>query len=132
TGRDPAADSYALDDGRQERGGGARVGPRCRDPGPLSLHQVRARLRDHVAAAGDRHRRCRRAGPPSRSHPRRRGRRGRGDRPGECPMTVSPSWYLTLGAVLFTMGAVGLLIRRNVLVMVMCVELMVNAEKLAF
>ena len=47
-------------------------------------------------------------------------------------MTVSPSWYLTLGAVLFTMGAVGLLIRRNVLVMFMCVELMLNAVNLTF
>ena len=47
-------------------------------------------------------------------------------------MSVSPSWYLTLGAVLFTMGAVGLLIRRNVLVMFMCVELMLNAVNLTF
>ena len=47
-------------------------------------------------------------------------------------MTVSPSWYLTLGAVLFTMGAVGLLIRRNVLVMFMCVELMLNDVNLTF
>ena len=45
-------------------------------------------------------------------------------------MSVSASWYLTLGAVLFTIGAVGLLIRRNVLVM--CVELMLNAANLTF
>ena len=47
-------------------------------------------------------------------------------------MSVSPAWYLTLGAVLFTMGAIGLLIRRNVLVMFMCVELMLNAVNLTF
>ena len=37
-------------------------------------------------------------------------------------MVVTTSWYLALGAVLFSLGAVGLLIRRNPLVMFMCVE----------
>ena len=47
-------------------------------------------------------------------------------------MSVDASWYLTLAAVLFTIGAIGLLIRRNVLVMLMCVELMLNAANLTF
>jgi NADH-quinone oxidoreductase subunit K len=47
-------------------------------------------------------------------------------------MTISANWYLIVGAVLFTIGAVGLLIRRNVLVMFMCVELMLNAANLTF
>src|SRR5256714_6181148 len=47
-------------------------------------------------------------------------------------MTVPGAWYLTLAAVLFTIGAVGLLLRRNVLVMFMCVELMLNAANLTF
>ncbi len=47
-------------------------------------------------------------------------------------MSVDPTWYLTLGAILFTIGAVGLLVRRNVLVMFMCVELMLNAANLTF
>jgi NADH-quinone oxidoreductase subunit K len=47
-------------------------------------------------------------------------------------MSVSASWYLTLAAVMFTIGAVGLLVRRNVLVMFMCVELMLNAANLTF
>ena len=47
-------------------------------------------------------------------------------------MTVAGEWYLTLAAVLFTIGAVGLLVRRNVLVMFMCVELMLNAVNLTF
>jgi NADH-quinone oxidoreductase subunit K len=47
-------------------------------------------------------------------------------------MTVDGSWYLTLAAALFTVGAVGLLVRRNVLVMFMCVELMLNAVNLTF
>jgi NADH-quinone oxidoreductase subunit K len=47
-------------------------------------------------------------------------------------VTVDGSWYLVLAAVLFSIGAVGLLIRRNVLVMFMCVELMLNAVNLTF
>ena len=47
-------------------------------------------------------------------------------------MTVDGSAYLLLAAVLFSIGAVGLLIRRNVLVMFMCVELMLNAVNLTF
>ncbi len=43
-----------------------------------------------------------------------------------------PAWYLVLAAILFTIGAVGLLVRRNVLVMFMCVELMLNAVNLTF
>src|SRR3954466_3061143 len=47
-------------------------------------------------------------------------------------MTVPGAWYLTLAAILFVVGAVGLLVRRNVLVMFMCVELMLNAVNLTF
>ena len=47
-------------------------------------------------------------------------------------MAVTPTWYLALGAILFTIGAVGLLIRRNPLIMFMCVELMLNAVNLTF
>ena len=42
------------------------------------------------------------------------------------------TWYLVLGAVVFTIGAVGLLLRRNPLIMFMCVELMLNAVNLTF
>ena len=47
-------------------------------------------------------------------------------------MTVGGEAYLILAALVFTIGAVGLLIRRNVLVMFMCVELMLNAVNLTF
>jgi NADH-quinone oxidoreductase subunit K len=47
-------------------------------------------------------------------------------------VTVDGSWYLVLAAVLFSIGAIGLLIRKNVLVMFMCVELMLNAVNLTF
>lgn len=40
------------------------------------------------------------------------------------------SYYLVLSAILFTLGAVGVLIRRNVLVMFMSVEMMLNAVNL--
>ena len=43
---------------------------------------------------------------------------------------VSPGWYLSLAAVLFSVGAVGVMVRRNPLVMFMCVELMLNAVNL--
>ena len=42
------------------------------------------------------------------------------------------TWYLVLGAVLFGIGAVGLMFRRNPLVMFMCIELMLNAVNLSF
>lgn len=45
---------------------------------------------------------------------------------------VTPAWYLVLGSLLFTIGAVGLLVRRNPLVMFMCIELMLNAVTLTF
>ncbi|HZB72095.1 MAG TPA: NADH-quinone oxidoreductase subunit NuoK [Acidimicrobiales bacterium] len=47
-------------------------------------------------------------------------------------MTVDDSWYLILSALLFTIGGVGVLVRRNPLVMFMCVELMLNAVNLSF
>ncbi len=47
-------------------------------------------------------------------------------------IVVTTDWYLALGAVLFSMGAVGLLVRRNPIVMFMCVELMLNAVNLTF
>lgn len=47
-------------------------------------------------------------------------------------MSLGGAWYLTLAAVIFSIGAVGLLVRRNVLVMFMCVELMLNAANLTF
>ena len=42
------------------------------------------------------------------------------------------TWYLILSGVLFTIGAVGVLIRRNAIVIFMCIELMLNAVNLAF
>ena len=45
---------------------------------------------------------------------------------------MNPENYLYLSAMLFTIGAAGVLLRRNALVMFMCVELMLNAANLAF
>jgi len=40
--------------------------------------------------------------------------------------------YLYISALLFTIGAVGVVVRRNAIVVFMCVELMLNAANLAF
>jgi NADH-quinone oxidoreductase subunit K len=42
------------------------------------------------------------------------------------------TWYLLLSALLFVIGMVGVMIRRNPLVMFMCIELMLNAVNLSF
>ena len=47
-------------------------------------------------------------------------------------MEVTPLWHLVLSAVLFSIGAVGMLVRRNALVMFMSIELMLNAVNLTF
>jgi NADH-quinone oxidoreductase subunit K len=47
-------------------------------------------------------------------------------------VTPTASWFLVLAAVLFSIGTVGLLVRRNPLVMFMCIELMLNAVNLSF
>ena len=46
--------------------------------------------------------------------------------------TPTTTWYLVLAAMLFTVGAVGVLVRRNPLVIFMCIELMLNAVNLTF
>jgi NADH-quinone oxidoreductase subunit K len=43
---------------------------------------------------------------------------------------VSPTAYLVLAAILFAIGAVGVLVRRNAIVVFMCVELMLNSVNL--
>jgi NADH-quinone oxidoreductase subunit K len=43
---------------------------------------------------------------------------------------LDSSWFLLLGAILFTLGAVGVLVRRNPLVILICIELMMNAVNL--
>ena len=47
-------------------------------------------------------------------------------------ITPTPTWYLILAAFLFSIGVVGVLVRRNPLVMFMCIELMLNAVNLSF
>lgn len=47
-------------------------------------------------------------------------------------MSVPGSWYLILAAVLFSLGVIGVLVRKNVIVMFMCIEMMLNAVNLTF
>lgn len=49
----------------------------------------------------------------------------------EVPVPTS-TWYLLLSALLFAIGVVGVMVRRNPLVLFMCVELMLNAVNLSF
>jgi NADH-quinone oxidoreductase subunit K len=42
------------------------------------------------------------------------------------------AWYLVLSAVLFVIGVLGVLVRRNVIIIFMAIELMLNAVNLAF
>lgn len=47
-------------------------------------------------------------------------------------VTLTETWYLVLASILFSIGLLGVLIRRNPLVMFMCVELMLNAVNVTF
>jgi NADH-quinone oxidoreductase subunit K len=44
---------------------------------------------------------------------------------------MSPTYYIVLSAILFTIGTVGFMVRRNAIVAFMCVELMLNAANLS-
>ena len=45
---------------------------------------------------------------------------------------VPVAWYLILSAVLFTLGVAGFLLRRSIITVFMCIELMLNAVNLSF
>ncbi|HIP83164.1 MAG TPA: NADH-quinone oxidoreductase subunit NuoK [Desulfocapsa sulfexigens] len=45
---------------------------------------------------------------------------------------IPVSWYLTLSVILFCIGMYGFLTRRNVIIMFLCIELMLNAANLNF
>ena len=45
---------------------------------------------------------------------------------------VTTDWYLTLSAILFSIGFMGMMVRKNALIMFMCIELMLNAVNLTF
>lgn len=66
----------------------------------------------------------RRSDEPARRHGRGPARLERGG-------PVNPANYLVLAAILFTIGAVGVLVRRNAIVVFMCIELMLNAVNLS-
>lgn len=48
------------------------------------------------------------------------------------PATIPLEWYLILSAAVFTVGSVGVMLRRNAIVLFMSVELMLNAVNLSF
>lgn len=47
-------------------------------------------------------------------------------------MTVPVEWYVALSGILFAIGAAGVLLRRNALVVLLSIEIMLNAANLAF
>lgn len=47
-------------------------------------------------------------------------------------MTVPIEWYVALSAILFSIGSLGVLMRRNAIIIFMSVELMLNAANLLF
>ena len=79
------------------------------DPREISVADVHARRRRHAdrRAGRDDDRGGRRAGP------------------------MSMEWYLVVSALIFSIGAGGVLVRRNPLVILLCLELMLNAANLA-
>src|SRR5262249_41016660 len=113
----------------------ARPGARGqrRDARAQPLHQLHLGVRTDRGAARDRRGRWRRARapqPPAAAADRRGTREGDGVMLGS--LVLTPSYYLVLGSMIFTIGAVGMLVRRNTLVMFMCIELMLNAVNLTF
>jgi NADH-quinone oxidoreductase subunit K len=46
--------------------------------------------------------------------------------------SIPPECYLVLSAILFTIGVIGALVRRNAIVVFICIELMLNAVNLTF
>jgi NADH-quinone oxidoreductase subunit K len=47
-------------------------------------------------------------------------------------LEVTINWYIILSAALFTLGALGVLLRRNAIIVFMSIELMLNAANLLF
>ena len=128
----PGATSTPTSD--QPLGGTVRTTATSR-PIALVLFTPWAPSRRPPCCSGARGRRQRGAGPERRARAQaaRAPDEGPEDRSGRPSATVvSGEHYLVLAALLFTIGAVGLLVRRNVLVMFMCVELMLNAVNLTF
>jgi NADH-quinone oxidoreductase subunit K len=48
------------------------------------------------------------------------------------PATIPLEWYLMLSALIFSIGMLGVVLRRNAIVLFMCIELMLNAVNLTF
>jgi len=44
---------------------------------------------------------------------------------------VPLSWYIVLSALIFSIGIIGFLIRRNIIIMLLCIELMLNAVNIS-
>lgn len=47
-------------------------------------------------------------------------------------MQVEPWWVLSFAAIIFLIGLLGVMVRRNILILLMCIELMLNSVNLTF
>src|SRR6202040_1853465 len=66
------------------------------------------------------------------SHPHSHSRRDRSRPAGETLIMIPTHYYLILSAILFGLGAVAFIFRRNIITICMSIELMLNAVNLAF
>ena len=106
------ADPATVFVGRADHPAGDGGPRRGRRRGGAALPDLSGALRDHLDPAAGGHR-----------------RRGR-PRQAEGLMLLGPS--LGLSAILFSLGVAGVLLRRNAIVLFMCIELMLNAVNLSF
>src|SRR6185295_9467408 len=108
----------AVSAGRIRRVPGRHRGRDRQEP----VHRLRAPLRSDQRADSDRH----------FGRHRARAQGGRLIPLGPLPAAVPPSWYLILSAILFALGVLGFLLRRNIITVFMSIELMLNAVNLSF
>ena len=113
----------------QQRRRHARAAARRLDRRGLRARPAAARRR-HPRRRPTGHRGGRAPARPRGGHRRRLGRGPVGCLAGGPGM--NPTNYLVLSAILFSIGAAGVLVRRNAIVVFMCIELMLNASNLAF
>ena len=117
---DPRPGVYALHDAADRR-------PCCRTAAPSGARSARCCRR--VRRSKHHRRSARRTDAAITAES---GEREPAVRAGRRARLVSPTHYLMLSVLLFTIGGVGVLVRRNAIVVFMCVELMLNACNLAF
>ena len=94
---------------------GSEVGQLCAGARAVALHRLRVRVRSDVD-----------------SDPRGDGRRGRPGAPGRRSVVIPLGHYLIVSAILFAIGTAGVFLRRNLITILLSIEIMLNAVNLSF